>query len=288
MLLILGKRCFSVGGVKKVEHMQMAEAAEQEMRELSELLSDEFFNDEFYPSVDRCDAELNEREANALWDLLELKPDVRVLDAPSGYGRLSRLLALKGARVVGVDKASALVAIAERNREGLDEGRLRYAVHDLRRTFEERTFDAALNVGTSLGFGSETDDAAILCSIAAAVKVGGLVAIESVHRDAIAAVVSKSRRNATTLENGTSVVENFDFDVVTGIATTRLSWHTGQQAVTKSLSVRVYTVTELIQMAIAAGLQFHSAYARASTIPFRGSGAEFGGCVTLVCRAQPF
>src|SRR5215471_11709383 len=51
----------------------------------------------------------SEQEAEGLWSLLRLERGSRVLDAPCGFGRLSRELALRGARVVGVDLSRELL-----------------------------------------------------------------------------------------------------------------------------------------------------------------------------------
>jgi SAM-dependent methyltransferase len=63
-------------------------------------------------------------QVDALWQLCGLAEGARVLDAPCGYGRLSRLLADRGAVVLGVDQSPDLLAEAERGR-----GRVESAWH---------------------------------------------------------------------------------------------------------------------------------------------------------------
>src|SRR3990172_7418851 len=108
-------------------------------------------------------------QVEGLWSLLGLQEGSRVLDAPCGYGRLSRPLAERGAIVLGVDQSQALLECAERERGGLPSSRLRYLQHDLRKPLGEEGFDCALNVFTSLGYGTEEDDLAILETLRAAV-----------------------------------------------------------------------------------------------------------------------
>src|SRR5688572_5146454 len=107
-----------------------------------------------------------ERQAAGLWELLGLREGSTVLDAPCGYGRIARALAERGARVVGVDFSGELLAEGERRRGNVSTDRLRYYRHDLRTPVAETGFDAALNIFTSLGYGTEADDLAILSTSA--------------------------------------------------------------------------------------------------------------------------
>src|SRR4051812_39706512 len=74
----------------------------------------------------------NTRQTAELWSLLDLSPGCRLLDAPCGWGRLSRPLALLGATVLGVDQSETLLAAAENQRGEVPRERLRYLRHDLR------------------------------------------------------------------------------------------------------------------------------------------------------------
>ena len=146
--------------------------------------------------------------------MLDLREGSRVLDAPCGYGRISRSLAEKGAYVLGVDQSQVLLDQAERDREGLPEERLRYLCHDLRQPLSESGFDAAINVFSSLGYGTEEDDLAILKALAQSVRRGGFVLIETMHRDFIAAKLGS--KPAQRLPDGTLVVEEPSFDPIRG------------------------------------------------------------------------
>jgi cyclopropane fatty-acyl-phospholipid synthase-like methyltransferase len=90
-------------------------------------------------------------QVEGIWSLLGLREGSRVLDAPCGYGRISRPLAERGAIILGVDQSRVLLDHAERERAGLPTSRLRYLQHDLRRPLGEGGFDCALNLFTSLG-----------------------------------------------------------------------------------------------------------------------------------------
>ena len=126
----------------------------------------EQFFDEDYLRVWATMPTLGEEEAAALWRILGLSPGARVLDAGCGYGRVSLPLARLGARVLGVDQSATLLAEAERRRGELDPEQLRYQRRDLRAPLGESGFDVALSLFSSLGYGEESDDAAILGTIA--------------------------------------------------------------------------------------------------------------------------
>ena len=90
---------------------------------------EQFFDEDYlrlWASVPRS----GDEEASALWRILGLIPGSRVLDAGCGYGRVSLPLALKGARVLGVDQAAPLLAEAERRRGDLVPEQLRYLLVD--------------------------------------------------------------------------------------------------------------------------------------------------------------
>ena len=119
------------------------------------------------------------RQVEGLWQVLGLTAGARLLDAPCGYGRIAAPLAERGAIVVGVDQSADLIAEAERGRGELGQERLRYLRADLRQPLAETGFDAAINIFTSLGYGTEDDDVAILTTLRRAVRPGGRVFVEA-------------------------------------------------------------------------------------------------------------
>ena len=224
-------------------------------------------------------------EVDGIWALLGLAGGSRLLDAPCGYGRLSRPLAERGARVVGVDQSAALLAEAERRRGDLPAERLRYLERDLRAGLgDEGGFDAAINVFSSLGYGSEEDDLAILGTLAAAVRPGGLVLVETMHRDLFVARRSRGAAAAHRQEDGTLFVEEIQFDPVSGRAETTWHWAGPAGAGAKSSSMRIYCLTELVRLLSAAGLRLRSAHRGCSPDPFVFEGPDAGGRVALLAE----
>ena len=242
----------------------------------------EQFFDEDYLRVWATVSKAGDEEAAALWRILGLSEGSRVLDAGCGYGRVSLPLARMGARVLAVDQSAPLVAEAERGRSDLDPGRLRYVRHDLRTPLTDSGFDAALSLFSSLGYGTEEDDAAILRTIAAALKPGGKVAVDTMHRDVLVARLAREAVPAHRLPDGTLLVEEARFDPVAGRVETTWFWAGPQGSGQKSASVRVYTITELVRLLERVGLRLEAALHPGSGAPFSPAGPTLGGRVLLI------
>jgi SAM-dependent methyltransferase len=216
--------------------------------------------------------EKTEREVAGLRELLELEAGQRVLDAPCGYGRISLGVARCGALVVGVDFSPQLLAEAERRRGSMPAEQLRYLRHDLRAPLAESGFDVALNIYSSLGYGSEADDLAVLSTLRAAVRSGGRVFVETMHRDRAVVFLSQSERRGSRLADGTLVLEEPRFDAVTGRVESAWYWQGPNGSGSKHSSLRIYSATELAGLLSRAGLRLLSVHAGCTREPFRSAG----------------
>ncbi len=226
------------------------------------------------------------REAEGIWALCGLTAGSRVLDAPCGYGRIALALARRGATVLGIDQSQVLLDHAERARTEVSPERLRYALHDLRRPLpvHDSGYDVALNIFSSLGYGSEADDLAILGTLAGALRPGGLLLIETTHRDGVAARFSRASVPSQRLPDGTIIIEEPRFDAVSGRVETTWHWAGPGGIGQKHASLRVYAITELVRLIEAAGLRFVSAHKGATPAPFVAEGPDLGGRVGLLGR----
>jgi ubiquinone/menaquinone biosynthesis C-methylase UbiE len=105
----------------------------------------------------------------------------RVIDIPCGIGRVSVPLAKLGYDVTGVDFSPYFVKTAKHKakqfgvtrRTEFSVGRMK----DVGSLFPEGEFDAALNIFTSIGFGSEADDLSFFRGLRRVVRKGGLFVI---------------------------------------------------------------------------------------------------------------
>lgn len=95
------------------------------------------------------------REVDGIVQLLDLKPQERVLDCPCGYGRHAIALARRGFATVGVDINTEMLERAAQHAAGVERvSFLQQNMIDLR---FEKEFDIALNLFFSFGF-FETDE----------------------------------------------------------------------------------------------------------------------------------
>jgi SAM-dependent methyltransferase len=225
-------------------------------------------------------------EVQALWDLLQLRPGSRLLDAPCGYGRVSRPLAQRGAVVLGVDYSAHMLAHAEQDRGHIPVSQLRYLQHDLRFPLPEAGFDAACNLFTSLGYGTEEDDLAILRTLCGGVRPGGLVFIDTSHRDTVVSMLARGIRPSNRLSDGTLVVEEMEFDPVSGRSHNTWYWSGPAGAGEKAASLRIYTITELVKLVEAAGLRFCALHPGCSAEPYKAAGPDMGGRAGILARRE--
>jgi ubiquinone/menaquinone biosynthesis C-methylase UbiE len=238
---------------------------------------DAFFN-EFYLRAyadDERDADAD-AQAQAAARLAACPPGGELLDVPCGYGRHAIALARAGYRVVGVDRSRTLLAEARR-RAG--DGSPTLVEADYRELpFEDESFDAALNLFTSLGFLGDDEDARALAEIRRVLRPGARLVVEIMHRDRL--VRSFRERDWHLLGEGRLLLEQRTFDAGAGVAQTTqtLIDRTGARD-SRTFSVRVYTATELVAILLSAGFEEAKCYGDLE-------GAAFGTDTRLVIVAR--
>jgi len=226
--------------------------------------------------------EANVKQAAELWSMLDLNPGCRLLDAPCGWGRLSRPLAVLGAEVLGVDQSETMLALAESQRGELPLERLRYQRHDLQTPLPETGFDVACNIFTSFGYGTDDEDVAIFRTLRGAVRPGGKVVVETNHCDLMCAFIAHGSKVSKRMADGTLFLDEPDFDPISGVV--RLNWYwsgpTGSGE--KHAEWRCRTPTQIVGLLEQAGLRFAGAYKGLSKTPYRAEGPEAGGRLAVV------
>src|SRR5690606_2236640 len=109
-----------------------------------------------------------QRDAQFIWAQLGAQPGgsegLTVLDVGCGDGSHAIELAKLGARVTGLDNSLALLLAAAQNKEtaGLEDGRVEFIHGDMRRLPRDREFNAAICIGTTLGYFEEEQNWACL------------------------------------------------------------------------------------------------------------------------------
>jgi SAM-dependent methyltransferase len=226
--------------------------------------------------------EANRKQAAELWSMLDLNPGCRLLDAPCGWGRLSRPLALLGAAVLGVDQSETMLALAECQRGELPPERLCYLRHDLRTPLPETGFDVACNIFTSFGYGTEEEDVAIFRTLRGAVRPGGRVVVETNHRDLVCAFIAHASKASKRMSDGTLFLDEPDFDPISGVVRLNWYWSGPRGSGEKHAEWRCRTPTQIVGLLEHAGLRFAGAYKGLSKTPYRAEGPEAGGRLAVV------
>lgn len=228
---------------------------------------DDFFSD-FYLrafATDESEDEEAPKQAAGAARLAACPAGGDLLDVPCGYGRHAIPLARAGYRVVGVDRSRTLLAEARR-RAG--DGPPELVEADYRELpFADESFDAALNLFTSLGYLGDEEDTKVLDQIRRVLRPGGRLVLETMHRDL---AVSRFRaQDWRLLGEGRLLLEQRTFDAAAGVATTTqtlIDKAGGRDS--RTFSVRVYTATELVAMLLSAGFDEARCYGDFDGSPF--------------------
>jgi ubiquinone/menaquinone biosynthesis C-methylase UbiE len=239
---------------------------------------DAFFSD-FYLRAYAADEqdEAAERQALDAARLAGVEPGSELLDVPCGFGRHSVALGRAGYKVTGVDRSAALLDEARR-RAGHERWPKLVQADYRELPFADASFDAAVNLFTSLGYLGIDEDTKVLTEIGRVLRPGGRLVIETNHRDLI--VLRWSDSDWRLMGEGRLLLEQRTFDAASGIATTSMTLIDGAgERESRTWSVRVYAVTELLAMLERAGFEEAKSYG-----DFDGS--AFGPSTRLVIVAR--
>jgi SAM-dependent methyltransferase len=228
---------------------------------------DAFFSDFYLRAYadDERDAEA-EAQALAAARLAGCPPGGELLDVPCGFGRHSIPLARAGYRVTGVDRSETLLGEARRRAGG--ERWPKFARADYRELpFKPGSFDAAVNLFTSLGYLGDEEDVKVLAAIRGVLRERGRLVIETMHRDRLVGMAGD--RHWRLMGEGRLLLEQSTFDPASGVAQTTQTLIDGAGArESRTFSVRVYTATELLTMIERAGFADAKAYGDLEGAPF--------------------
>jgi SAM-dependent methyltransferase len=174
-----------------------------------------------------------------------------VLDVPCGFSRHSLPLARAGYRVTGVDRSQVL--LDEAARRGAGERGPRLVRADYRELpLPDASFDAALNLFSSLGYLGDEEDTRVLAEIRRVLRPEGRLVIETMHRDWLARNFIEHRWHRVA--EGRLLLEQSAFDPASGVAQTTQTLIDGSgDRESRTWKLRVYSATELVAMASRAG-----------------------------------
>jgi SAM-dependent methyltransferase len=206
---------------------------------------------------------------------LRVDPGQRVLDVGCNSGRHTRALAARGYDVTGVDAEPQAIEIAKEMAAGLP---AEFLCLDAA-AMELDGFDAALCVGTSLGF-HETDegDQAQLDAIARALVPGGAFFLEITSL--FAQEYGAGARQTWERLGDVLVFDRGMFDPLTCRAHHVTEYRDGTRSLIREERYRVYAPPEVVKMLRLAGFEIERVYGDFGGGPFTLRSGPF----IAVCR----
>jgi ubiquinone/menaquinone biosynthesis C-methylase UbiE len=190
-------------------------------------------------------------EALGAVSLADAKPGAELLDCPVGFARHALVLTQEGYRVTGLDRSEAQLTEAESRRGDAEWPRL---VHGDYRAlpFEDASFDAVLNLFTSLGYLERDEDIGVLREFLRVLRPGGALVIETMHRDRLARIFLP--RTWDWLPDGSVFLQERQTDWVSGAVSNRhLVVKPDGGRIERRFTHRAYTVTDWVAMLGEAG-----------------------------------
>jgi ubiquinone/menaquinone biosynthesis C-methylase UbiE len=234
---------------------------------------DDFFGEFYLRAYASAEADATaEAQAVAAARLSGCPEGGDLLDVPCGYGRYAIPLARAGYRVAGVDRSETLLAEARR-RTGHDRWPKLTRADYRELPFPDASFDAALNLFTSLGYLGDEEDTRVLAEIGRVLRPGGRLVIETMHRDRL--VDGFRERDWHAMGEGRLLLEQRTFDPASGVAqTTQTVIYGSGERESRTFSVRTYTATELLAMLRRAGYEELRCAGGFDGSPFEGAASR--------------
>jgi SAM-dependent methyltransferase len=228
---------------------------------------DAFFSDFYLRAFAHEEADAQaEVQALAAARLAQTPEAGDVLDAPCGFGRHSIPLARAGFHVTGADRSAPLIEEARRRSRG--ERWPKWTVADYRELpMPDDSLDLVINLFSSLGYLGDDQDTRALAEFRRVLRPAGKLVIETMHRDAL--ISNWSEQDWQLLGEGKLLLERRTFDPAGGVAqmTQTLVPSTGARE-SRTMSLRVYTATELCAMLDRAGFADARCYGDFEGRPF--------------------
>ncbi len=142
---------------------------------------EEWFNSQYYHLLyqNRSEEEA-ENFIKVITSFLNMKEDVKVLDAACGKGRHSRTLAKLGFDVTGIDLSHNSIEYAKE----FETSQLKFAMQDIRDVYKANEFDYVFNLFSSFGyFEEDEEDLKAMKAFAASLKKGGTLVLDYINTE---------------------------------------------------------------------------------------------------------
>jgi SAM-dependent methyltransferase len=149
-----------------------------------------------------------------IWRLLELEPEMSLLDLCCGHGTIANALASRGCRVTGLDSSTIFLDRARADADAASVS-VEYVAGDMRQIPWVDRFDRVINWSTAFGYFDDTTNRSVLAGIVRALKPGGRLAMDLDNISAFLGAYCPSRV-AAARDNGDMLVDRYRLDALTG------------------------------------------------------------------------
>jgi SAM-dependent methyltransferase len=188
-------------------------------------------------------------EVESIVALLRLQAGERVLDVPTGTGRIAVPLAARGVRVTGVELNERLLdrARADADEDGVE---AEWRLGDMRDLPWEGEFDAALCFSGSFGYFDDDGNAEFARAVRRALRPGARFLVDTHVMESLLPIFQERdwRRVGDTI-----VVEERRIDHEAARVDSDWTFVVDGRVLTHPVSIRLYTYRELANLLLAAG-----------------------------------
>jgi SAM-dependent methyltransferase len=198
------------------------------------------------------------REVNFIEKVLKLKPPKEILDIPCGAGRHSIEFAKRKYRITGLDINPIFLNIAKKRAQKA-KLKIDWVLGDMRKIPFEEKFDVAIMLFTSFGYFDDKDNQEVFFQISKALKKKGNFVLDV--NNPYFLISNFQPRDFVELKGMPKYLMEREFDFVEGrLNEKRIFIFKNGKVQTNYLSIRMYTLPELISMGEKAGLFLKDLY----------------------------
>jgi SAM-dependent methyltransferase len=197
--------------------------------------------------------------ADLAWRLLELEPEMTVLDLACGHGALANTLAARGCRVTGLDSSGVFLDRARADAAAMGVP-TEYVPGDMRQlpAWTGR-FDRLVCWTSAFGYFDDPANRTVLAEMARVLRPGGRLAMDVDNMTRFLASSTPSRITATR-DNGDMLVDRNHLDPLTGRFEVERTVIRDGRARTLTFVKRLFGFPELRDWCTAAGFGEVAAY----------------------------